>query len=156
MPFALTLSPVGDRNIHAERTFAAPPAKLWRALTEPDLVLKWQGMPSHPIITAEIDLRVGGRWRYVWRHPSGEHMVAGGEYLVLDAPRRIVHTELFEPDWTDGATTCTSDLIPVEAGTRLVMDILYTGSKGRDMAMSSGMEHGMHICYAQLEGLLAT
>lgn len=126
------------------------------ALTEPDLVLKWQGMPSHPIITAEIDLRVGGRWRYVWRQPSDENMVAGGEYLVLDAPRRIVHTELFEQDWTDGQTTCTTDLIPVEAGTRLVLDILYSGTRGRDTAMASGMEEGMHAVYDQLEDLLAT
>ncbi|NCT11603.1 MAG: ATPase [Rhodobacterales bacterium] len=155
MAFPLTLTPVGDRNIRVERAFAAPPARLWRALTEPALLLQWQGMPSHPIIEAEVDLRVGGRWRWAWRHPSGNLMVASGEYLLLDAPHRMIHTELFEEDWTDGPTTITTDLIPTEAGTRMVADILYTGPRGRDMAMASGMEHGMHICYDQLAALLA-
>lgn len=154
MPFPLTLTPVGDRTIRAERVFAAPPAKLWQALTDPALVLKWQGMPSHPMLEAEIDLRIGGKWRYVWGTPAGDRMVAFGSYLDLAAPNRMVHNEAFEEDWTDGPTTCTTMLTPTEAGTTLVMDILYTGPKGREMAMNSGMQDGMSTAYDQLDAML--
>jgi len=156
MPFALTLTPVGDNMIRAERAFAAPPVKVWRALSEPDLIRQWQGTPEFPLTSVRMDFRVGGTWRYVWDAGEGGDVVAFGSYLEIVAPTRIVHTEAFEVDWTDGPATLTTTLGASEAGTRMVIDMVYSGSKGRDMALNSGgMEATMGANYTQLEALLA-
>jgi uncharacterized protein YndB with AHSA1/START domain len=151
----LTLTPLNGDIIRVKRVFAATPARVWRAMTEPDLVMQWQGMTTHPVLSVEIDLRVGGRWRYVWGSVSGAQLVAHGEYLDLSAPHRMVHTETFEEDWTDGPTTVTTTLTATDVGTQMVMDILYSGKKGQSMALQSGMEHGMLQAYRQLDTLAA-
>ena len=154
MPLPFHLEKTGPTVITVQRGFAHPPAKVWRALTESDLVLKWMGMPGYPIAKAEIDLRVGGGFRYEWDTPEGGIMGVTGEYLELGAPTRMVHTELFDEDWTDGTTTLVTELRAVEAGTRLVQEIHYRSEDGLEMALQNGMDEGTAITFEQLDALL--
>ena len=111
MPLPFTLERTAPKLVTVQRGFAHPPAKVWRALTESALVLKWMDMPGFPIVKADIDLRVGGGFRYEWAAPDGTVMAVNGEYLELNGPTRMVHTELFDEDWTGGKTTLTTDLM---------------------------------------------
>lgn len=145
------LEPVGIDRIHVARRFAASPAKVWRALTEPELIRRWLGAPERPMTACDVDLRPGGAIRYAW-----DGMALTGAFHEIDPPTadrpgRMVHTELFEPDWTGGSTTVTTTLAPEGAGTLLTMDILYSGPEGRDATMASGMGDGMRYGYAALE-----
>ncbi len=148
---SFALEPAGADRVRATRRFAAPPAKLWRALTEPAPIRRWMETPTWPTTACEVDLRPGGAIRYAWGA-----MVLTGAFRELDPPTegrpgRMAHTELFEPDWTDGETVCTTTLTADGEGTLLTMDILYSGPKGRDMALTSGREHGMREGYASLD-----
>lgn len=145
------LEPAGADRVLVTRRFAAAPAKVWRALTEPALIRRWMETPSSPMTACEVDLRPGGAIHYAWGA-----MVLAGAFREVEPPAegrpgRIVHTELFEPDWTDGETVCTTTLAPDGQGTLLIMDILYSGTEGRDMAMASGMGDGMRQGYEALD-----
>lgn len=101
----------------------------------------------------EIDLRVGGRWRFVNRHPKGEAEFYG-TYLEIDAPHRIVFTEIFAP-FPDSPSTVTSVLSEEGGKTRLTATVRYPSQQVRDMVMSTGMSNGASISYDRLEDLLA-
>lgn len=154
MPMPFKLEQTGPTALTVTRGFAAPPAKVWRAHTEPELVMKWMGMGPYEIIKAEIDLKVGGGFRYEWSMPEGGIMAVNGEYLDLQAPGRIVHTELFDDDWTDGKTTVTTSFDAVEAGTRMTLQVQYRSEEGLQMALQSGAGDGMQSTYEQLADLL--
>lgn len=154
MPTPFKMTQTGPTTLHVTRGFAAPPALVWRAHTDPRIVLEWFGMPGYPIIEAEIDLKVGGGYRYEWQLPEGDIMGVSGSYLELEEPRKIVHTERFDEDWTDGETTVTIVFHAVEAGTRLEMDIAYRSEKGLKMALETGMDEGMDSTYTQLDAML--
>jgi uncharacterized protein YndB with AHSA1/START domain len=102
----------------------------------------------------EVDLRVGGRYRYEWNGPDGELMAVGGEFREVDPPSRLVTTELFDEDWTGGETLVTADFIDQAGQTRLEMTILYSSREARDGALASGMTEGMEMGYAGLDELL--
>ena len=95
----LQLSLHGDRAIVITRDFAAPRALVFDALTKPELLLRWfSGPPGWVLETCEVDLRVGGRYRYVWVKPAaGQALGMGGEYLAISRPDRIVQTYFFLP-----------------------------------------------------------
>jgi len=156
MPLPFSLEQTGPTTLLVERGFAAPPARVWRAMTDPALVLQWMGMPDHPITKAEIDLREGGAYRYEWRMPEGGIIGVSGTFRVLEQPGKIVQTELFDEDWTDGETVVTTLLEPVEAGTRASVTIEYRSEQGLHMALQSGMDEGMSSTYDQLDALLAS
>ncbi len=152
MPNDLILTNIGAATIRATRRFSAPLPKVWRVLSEPAFIRQWMGTPT-PLASFEIDFRQGGRYRYVWPNPDGGQMAVSGEYLRVEAPHRIVHTELFDQDWTDGVVTCTSTITPEGGGTIFTMDMDYTGQTGRDMAAEVGMELGMGPAYERVEEL---
>ncbi|RVT85351.1 hypothetical protein DXV76_06175 [Rhodobacteraceae bacterium CCMM004] len=151
----LTLETLGDRALTVTRDFAAPPALLWRAFTEPDLVRRWMGNPGHPMQSAEADVREGGTLRYVWAMPDGTPLVVTGRYVVLDPPRRIVHAESFSPDWTGGETEIETLFDDIDGGTRLTMTVTYATPGVRAAAMATPMAAGMEAGYGQLDALLA-
>jgi uncharacterized protein YndB with AHSA1/START domain len=144
-----------DTQIRIERAFAAPPELVWRALTEPDLVRRWWAGQRGEVTLVEIDLRVGGSWRYVMTAGEGFEVAFHGEYRELDAPGRIVHTEVYEgagPDAELAAALVTSTLTATDdGGTRfdLLMDLPST--EVRDMIIASGMEGGMQESYDLLD-----
>jgi uncharacterized protein YndB with AHSA1/START domain len=142
-----------DDQILIVREFDAPPALVWRAVTEPDLVRQWWGAGHGEMSVCEIDLRVGGRWRYAQTaDSSGMTVEFYGEYLELEHPAKIVNTEIFAP-FPDSPTTCTCTLTPSADGTRTTLRNLvqHTTQESRDMHINSGMESGLQSSFDALE-----
>jgi uncharacterized protein YndB with AHSA1/START domain len=98
-------------------------------------------------------LRVGGRWRFVNRHPKGE-AAFHGEYLEIEPPGRLVFTEIFE-DFPDSPSVVTTELLDEGSGTRLVVTARYPSMAVRDIVIGTGMAKGAAISYDRLEDLVA-
>jgi uncharacterized protein YndB with AHSA1/START domain len=103
----------------------------------------------------EVDLRVGGALRIVWRGNDGAEMGMSGVYREITPPGRIAHTELFDADWTGGETLVTNVLTEQDGRTTVTMTILYATREVRDAILRSGMERGLAASYDRLAELLA-
>lgn len=145
-----------DREIAVTRVFEAPREQVFAALTRPDLIQRWLlGPPGWSLPVCEIDLKVGGHLRFVWRGPDGTEIGLRGVYREIAPPERLVHTELFDQDWTGGETMVTT-LLHEDAGrTALTTTILYASQTARDGALRSGMEQGLAASYDRLAELLS-
>lgn len=140
----------GDDQILIEREFAAPALLVWRAITEPELVRRWWHAGRGEITDCEIDLRVGGRWRYAMRPFGGGEFAFYGEYLEIVPNQKIIQTETFEP-FPDAAATNTTTLSEHEGVTRLRTLVQHKTAQARDMHINSGMEPGMQDAFDLLE-----
>ncbi|HOZ32264.1 MAG TPA: SRPBCC domain-containing protein, partial [Tabrizicola sp.] len=150
-----TLPAATDSDLVYSRDFNASPALLWRAITDPAVLPLWLGGDTNPMIQCDSDLRPGGAFRWVWRH-DGQPTGVTGRFLAVDAPRRLVNTELFDQDWTMGETTVTQTLTELAPQTtRLRMTIRYTSPAARDAAGPTMMA-GLTAHYATLDRLLPT
>jgi uncharacterized protein YndB with AHSA1/START domain len=144
-----------EREIAIRRRFRASRSLVWEAHTRPELLRRWLiGPPGWEMQICEVDLKVGGRFRYGWKKDDGTIMAMGGEYLEIEAPERIVSTELFDEDWTGGTAVSTLRLTEDEGVTTLLNTILYASREARDGALKSGMDQGMEYGYSKLEKLL--
>ena len=153
----LKVTTPGDREFAMTRVFDAPRSLVFDALTKPELVQQWLlGPPGWSMPVCEIDLRVGGRFRYVWRRDSGAEMGMGGVYRQIVPPERIVHTELFDQDWTGGQTEVTTVLVEQGGKTTLTCTVLYASREARDAALKIPMEEGVAASYDRLAELLAS
>jgi uncharacterized protein YndB with AHSA1/START domain len=154
---ALHVSAPTEREIVMTRTFSAPRRLVFDAFSKPELVRRWLlGPEGWSMPACDIDFRVGGRFRYVWRRDAdGTEMGMGGHYKEILAPERIVHTELFDQDWTEGETQVTTVLTEQSGKTTITMTILYVSRAVRDRVLQSGMETGVSMSYDRLERLLA-
>jgi uncharacterized protein YndB with AHSA1/START domain len=138
-----------DDQILITREFEAPAALVWRALTEPDLVKRWWAGRRGEVTSAEIDLRVGGKWRYVMAH--GEQEVAfHGEYRELVPAEKIVSTEVFE-GFPDAASVNTMTLVEEGGRTTLRTLVQHQSREFRDGHLNSGMEGGLQESFDALE-----
>lgn len=141
-----------DTQILITRAFDAPAELVFKATTTPELVKKWWGFDTSVWKVCEIDLRVGGQWRYVI--VDGDMEVGfHGEYRELDAPRRIVSTEVFE-GFPDAGSVNTVTLDEVDGVTTMSTLIQHETQEHRDMQLASGMEGGMQVSYDRLEDLV--
>ena len=104
----------------------------------------------------EIDFRVGGRWRFVTRAPGGFEMGSSGIYTAIEAPARIVNTEIYDQDWTGGETIVTLTLIEKDGRTTATTSVLYATPEARAGAAASPMATGMEIGFKRLDQLLAS
>ena len=137
------------------RDFSAPRELVFDAFTVPEMVQQWQlGQEGHTMPTCEIDLQVGGKWRFVWGFPDGSTMGAGGQYREIRRPERVVHSELFDEDWTGGESLVTMSFTETPNGTQLVMTIRYASTEARDGALNSQMSEGMEAGYQRLDSIL--
>ncbi len=153
----LTVATEGDREVVFTRAFDASRDLVFDCMTKPDLVKRWLlGPPGWTMPVCEIDLRVGGKFRYVWRNQDGRDMGLSGVYQEIAASERIVHTETFDDDWTGGQTLVTSTLSEAGGRTTLTTSVLYANDKARQGALVSGMTDGMEMGYARLDALLET
>ena len=152
----LWITTPSDRELMMTRAFAAPRPMVFEALTTPDLVRRWlHGPDDWTMPVCEIDLRPGGALRYVWRGPDGNEMGMSGEFREVVRPERLVHTELFDEDWTGGETVVTTVLTEQDGSTTVTTTILYASKENRDGALQTGMEQGMAASYDRLAGVLA-
>jgi uncharacterized protein YndB with AHSA1/START domain len=153
---ALKLTASSDREITMTRSFDAPRDLVFEALTKPALVQRWLlGPPGWTMPVCEIDLRVGGAYRYVWRHADGREMGMGGIYREIARPDRLVHTERFDTAWYPGEALITTILTEQASKITLTATILYESREARDSVLKSGMEGGVAASYDRLEELLA-
>lgn len=150
-----------DTQIKIVRSFDAPAALLFRAHTEPELVKQWWGYAEDEWLVCEVDLRVGGTWRWVTKHTSddGSFDVAfHGTYMDIDAPTKLVHTEVFEgapvADPDSLATTNTITFDEVDGVTTMTLVTDCPDQFTRDAIIESGMEGGMQVSYDRMEDLV--
>lgn len=143
-----------DSTIRMTRVFDAPPQLVYDAMTKPEHVVHWWGRlgEGYSVPVCEIDLRVGGRWRFVNRHPKGE-AAFHGEYRELVPPSRIVYTEIFE-EFPDGVSVVTSEFVEEAGKTRLTVTVDYGSREVRDMVLATGMAKGAAISYDRLNDLV--
>jgi len=155
-PENLKLTTRGDREIVITRAFDAPRKLVFDALTKPELVKQWLlGPDGWSMPVCEIDLKVGGKYRYVWRRDKdGTEMGMGGVYREIVAPERVVATEKFDQSWYPGEAVGTSVLTEQGGKTTLTQTILYESREARDGVLKSGMEKGVVASYDRLANLL--
>ena len=145
-----------DEQIVIARDFDAPRHLVYRAYTTPDLVRRWFHAKRGTVTVADIDLRVGGTWRYAMVTDSGEEVAFHGEYRELVPDERIVTTEVYEgapePDPGDEVVN-TVTLEEVDGRTRWTLVIQCPSREVRDAIIDSGMEAGLQDALDLLEEL---
>jgi uncharacterized protein YndB with AHSA1/START domain len=151
-----TITAHGDREIVVTRVFDAPRGLVFEAYTKPELVRQWLLGPggwSMPV--CEIDLRAGGKYRYVWKNDSdGKEMGMGGVYREVVPGERFVATETFDEAWYPGEAVDTIVLTEQAGKTTLTQTIVYDSRETRDAVLKSPMQKGMAMSYDRLEGFL--
>jgi uncharacterized protein YndB with AHSA1/START domain len=154
---ALKLEARGEREIVITRAFDAPRRLVFDAFSKPELVRQWLlGPPGWSMPVCEIEFRVGGRYRYVWRRDNGDEMGVGGVYKEIVAPERIVATERFDQSWYPGEGLGTILLVEQGARTLMTQTLTYESREARDGVLKSPMESGVAISYDRLETLVAS
>ncbi len=148
-------TPHSDREVVMTRLFDAPRELVFEAMTRPEHVKRWWGQlgDGYSVPVCEIDLRVGGKWRFVNRHPRGE-AAFHGEYREIAPPGRVVFTEIFE-EFPDTVSVVTAVLTEEAGKTRLTATVSYPSREVRDMVLGTGMARGAGISYDRLEDVVA-
>jgi uncharacterized protein YndB with AHSA1/START domain len=155
----LTVTTPTDREIVLTREFDAPRELVFDAMNNPELLKRWLlGPPGWTMPVCEIDARVGGAFRHVWRNTDGTEMAMRGVYRQVVAPERIVRTESFEFGCAAQAGEQIATMVLTEQGgkTRLTLTVLYPSKEARDAAIASGMEQGVAAGYDRLSEILAS
>lgn len=144
-----------DLEIQVTRDFHAPRQLVFDAFTKPELVRRWLlGPEGWTMPVCEIDLRVGGEYRYVWRKAGVKDMGMGGVFREIVAPEKLVATEKFDESWYAGEAIDTTVFVEDGEITRTTITVRYESKEARDMASRSGMERGMAAGYNRLEQML--
>lgn len=152
---ATTLTVPSDTEIVIERSFNAPPSLVFAAWTKPKHVRRWYGLHFLTMTVCEIDLRVGGKWRYVLQGPDGSEHSFSGEYKEIMPPERLVYSEGYEA--MPGHDYLVTTSFREENGkTRFTSTMLYQSKADRDGHAASGMEPGMRETLDRLEQFLIT
>jgi uncharacterized protein YndB with AHSA1/START domain len=148
-----TVTLPADNQILITREFDAPKELVYKAWTTPELVKRWWNAKRGEVTVAEIDLRVGGRWRYVMLAEGGFEVAFHGEYREIVPNERLVSTEVYEgiPDAEENAALDTLTLTEVDGRTRLSILVEHKTKEGRDAHIESGMEAGMQDAMDLLE-----
>jgi uncharacterized protein YndB with AHSA1/START domain len=139
-----------DDQILITREFDAPRHLVYKAYTTPELVKRWWSANRGEMTVAEIDLRVGGRWRYVMVADGGFEVAFHGEYREIVPDERIVSTEVFE-GMPDAEAVDTLTLTEVDGRTTLTILVQHTSKEHRDAHVESGMEAGLQDALDLLE-----
>lgn len=140
-----------DDQILITRELDAPPRLVWRAWTTPDLISRWWTAGHGEAVVTEVDLRVGGSWRYVLVTPGGFEVGFHGVYREIAPPGRLVNTEVYEgmPDGEALVTTTFADL--GDGRTLLTSLVQHSCREHRDAHIESGMESGLQTALDLLD-----
>ncbi len=149
----LNVSLPSDREVVLTRNFDAPRELVFRALTDPTLIPNWWGPAFLTTLVIRMDVRPGGKWRFVQRDPDGNEYAFNGEYLEVVPPSRIVQTFEFEP-MAGHISTETLTLEEHGGITRMTIRIMFKSKEDRDGMASSGMEAGASESYDRLDKVL--
>ena len=155
-----TVSLPTDEQILITREFAAPAELVWKAFTTPELVKRWWHANRGEITVCEMDLRVGGSWRFVTVSPDGFEVAFHGEYREIVPNERIVATEVYEGAWEPGepgqGTLNTTTFAETDGRTTLTILVEAPSKKLRDAIIDSGMEAGLQDALDLLEEVAAS
>jgi uncharacterized protein YndB with AHSA1/START domain len=154
---ALEVTTPSDTEIRITREFAAPRRLVYDAFTKPELVRRWLGsMPGWEWVECEMDVRVGGRFRWLWRGPEGAEMGMRGEYREVVPTERIVNTEKFDEAWYPGEAWERAVFTERAGRTTVTTTITYDSKETRDGVLQTPMAEGMEMGYRMLDEVLAT
>jgi uncharacterized protein YndB with AHSA1/START domain len=147
----------GESIIHIERIFDAPREKFFRVVTDKDLIPKWWVGPGYDVQADEMDVREGGRWKFVQTMQDGTKFVFFGSYHEITAPERVVQTFEFSGLPERGHVILEKmELEEVEGNkTKLKVTQSFFSVEDRDGMLQSGMEEGMQNTYNTLDKILA-
>jgi uncharacterized protein YndB with AHSA1/START domain len=152
----LQISTPSEREIAMTRVFDAPRHLVFDAWTKPELLKRWLGVvEGWTMAVCEVDLRVGGSYRYVWRGPDGAEMGMRGVYREVVRPERIVSTESFDEPWYEGEAIDTLVLVERDGKTTCTTTVRYSSQAVRDAVIKSGMATGVAEGYDKLAEVLA-
>ena len=153
----LQVTTPSEREIAMTRVFDAPRSLVFDAWTKPELLKRWLGVRNGwSLAVCEVDLKVGGAYRFVWRGPDGAEMGMGGVYREIVPPERLVSTEKFDDPWYPGEALDTMVLAEESGQTRVTVTVLYESQEIRDAVLESGMTRGVAESYDVLDELLAS
>jgi uncharacterized protein YndB with AHSA1/START domain len=139
------------------RVFDAPRNLVFDAWTKPELLERWLGVrEGWSMVVCEVDLRVGGAYRFLWRGPDGTEMGMGGVYREIAPPERLVATESFDDPWYSGEALDTIVLVEEGGKTTATTTVLYESEEIRDAVLESGMARGVAESYDMLAEYLAS
>ena len=146
-----TVTTPSDTEIRLTRLFDAPRDLVFEAMTRPEHIKRWWGNlgDGYSVPVCEVDFRVGGKWRFVNRHPKGDAEFYG-VYREINPPSRVVFTEIFAP-FPDVESIVTGELLEEAGKTRLVATSQYPSKVVRDMVLQTGMDKGAAKSYDALE-----
>ncbi|NJM81256.1 MAG: hypothetical protein HC844_01125 [Tabrizicola sp.] len=133
----------GETDIIVRRFFSHPPARVWRALTDPMLIPQWLGEMKR----CEMDARPGGSFHYEW-----DEFAFSGPVLAVDAPHHMVHVEHFSGDAAYNAEI-TTDLVAHGTGTRMTVMMRYANAEARAAAIANGFTDSLEETYGKLEAV---
>jgi len=153
----LQVTTPSEREIAMTRVFDAPRTLVFDAWTKPELLQRWLGVRNGwSLAVCEIDLKVGGAYRFVWRGPDGAEMGMGGVYREIVPPERLVSTERFDDPWYPGEALDTMVLVEEDGKTTVTVTVLYESQEARDGVLKSDMTRGIAESYDMLAELLAS
>jgi len=157
-PDSFAVSTPSDREIRVTRVFDAPRALVFDAFTKPEFVQRWLlGPPGWTMPICQINLKVGGAYRYVWLHEEDKReMGMRGVFREIASPELIVATEEFDEPWYPGEALDTTTFVEEANLTRITITVQYKSKEARDIAHRSGMEHGIAASYDRVEQLLSS
>lgn len=145
-----------DHEVAMARSFAARRKLVFDCWSQPELITRWLfGPDGWSFARCDVDFRVGGAYRFVWRNVDGREMGMGGIYREIVTPQRIVNTELFDEDWTGGETVVTTEFSEHGGKTTVTQITRYASKIARDGALATGMAGGVEVSYARLDEVLA-
>lgn len=151
----LKLTTPTDREIVMARVFDAPRQLVFDALTKPELLKRWLlGPPRWTLTVCEIDLKVGGAYRFLWRNPDGTEMGMRGVYREVVPPERFVNTEKFDQAWYPGEAMVSNVLAEQGGKTTLTLTVHYASQAARDAVLKTPMKDGVAMGYDRLAELL--
>ncbi|MGX7828182.1 SRPBCC family protein [Actinokineospora sp. 24-640] len=151
----VSLATPSATEIVLTRSFAARRSTVFDAWTKPELLRRWFGADGWHLVTCEIDLRVGGAWRFVSRGPGGEEMGHGGVYLEVDVPARLAQTESYDDQWFPGEANQALDFTEAGGATTVTITMSFPSQEVRDAVIASPMREGVSQGMARLDAVLA-
>jgi uncharacterized protein YndB with AHSA1/START domain len=151
-----------DREVRVTRTFNAPRQLVWDAHTKPELVPKWQGYDGWDMPVCDMDIRVGGKYRWQWKsREDGNQFGFFGTFIEVNAPSKITHEQYYDPgDAVFAMPVGDPCIVSLELSERngvttLVCNMTFASEEARDGAVSTGMTDGMEYSYTRLDDLFA-
>lgn len=162
MPKPAEVTSPSDREVRVTRTFDAPRQLVWDAHTKPELVPRWQGYDGWDMPVCDMDVRVGGTYRWQWKsREDGQQFGFFGTYTEVDAPSKLTHDEYYDPGNVNFAMPVgdpcivSLELSEQDGVTTLVCNMTFASREARDSAISTGMTDGMEHSYTRLDDLFA-